>query len=192
MTQPNILVGRPMFLYMRESKSFFTLLRTPHLPPKYASFYVPLWFNKFDMKDFLSRVYNVSVLHVRSYVEQQPVTRDRNLGAGPQVGRGRLRRPTSKKKMTVELEKPFVWPQEITDFEQWEKKHHDLATKEGNDDLRIDNSRGNLPLKRERRIIAEQAKALLNGEAKWRPSWQTLPVDHHLLQRKDSSVHFGP
>lgn len=169
-----------------------SLLRTPHLPPKYASFYVPLWFNKFDMKDFLSRVYNVSVLHVRSYVEQQPVSREMSLGSGPEGGRGRLKRPTSKKKMTVELEKPFVWPEEVTDFEAWEKKHHDMATKESYDDLKIDSSQGRLPLKRERRIIAEQAKALLNGEAKWRPSWQAMPIDDHLLQGKDSSAHFGP
>jgi large subunit ribosomal protein L23 len=93
-------VNRPEFV--------ITLIRTPFLPPRYASFYVPLNFNKLDMRDYMQRVYNVEVLHVRSYVEQQKVTRDRQDGA---PGYGPLRRPKSKKRMTIEMAEPFVWPE---------------------------------------------------------------------------------
>ena len=94
-----------------------TLIRTPHLPPKYASFWVPLWFNKLDMKDYLSRVYRVNVIHVRSYVQQQKIYREQVQSRGyGGVRPGRLLRPMAKKKMTVELEEPFVWPAEVTDY----------------------------------------------------------------------------
>lgn len=89
------------------------LIRTPFLPPRYASFYVPLNFNKLDMRDYMQRVYGVKVLSVRSYVEQQKVTRQRPLG---RLGLGPLRRPKSKKKMTIEMADPFVWPEEPKDF----------------------------------------------------------------------------
>lgn len=144
------------------------------------------------MKDFLKRVYNVSVIHVRSYVEQQPVVRERALSSGPTPGRGRLKRPKSKKKMTVELEVPFIWPKETTDFSPWEKRNYELGNKEAKDTNLYEGSYGTVPQKRERRLIAEQARALLKGETKWRPSWQTLPMDNYLLPRKDSTAHFGP
>lgn len=65
------------------------------------------------MRDYLQRLYGVGVLRVRSYVEQQKVTRLRPLG---KFGYGRLRRPMSKKKMTVEMKEPFVWPEAPTDM----------------------------------------------------------------------------
>lgn len=89
------------------------LIRTPFLPPRYASFYVPLHFNKLDLRDYLRNVYGVNVLSVRSYVEQQKITRERPLA---KPGYGKLRRPQSKKRMTVEMRQPFVWPEEPKDF----------------------------------------------------------------------------
>ena len=93
-----------------------TLIRTPFLPPNYASFWVPLNFNKLDIKDYLKRAYNVDVLKVRSYVEQQNVTREMPRG---RQGYGALRRPMSKKRMTVEMTEPFVWPEPPTDHEAY-------------------------------------------------------------------------
>lgn len=90
-----------------------TLIRTPFLPPRYASFYVPLHFNKLDIRDYLQRAYGVKVLSVRSFVEQQKVTRMRKDG---KHGYGRLRRPQAKKKMTVEMTEPFVWPEPPKDM----------------------------------------------------------------------------
>lgn len=89
------------------------LVRTPFLPPRYASFHVPLSFNKLDMRDYLQRVYGVGVIGVRSYIEQQKVTRMRPLG---RWGYGKVRRPESKKRMTVEMKEPFVWPEAPKDM----------------------------------------------------------------------------
>jgi large subunit ribosomal protein L23 len=84
------------------------LIRTPHLPPRFAQFYVPLEFNKMDMRDYMKRAYGIKVLAVRSFVEQQKVTRERKFG---KPGYGPLRRPKSKKKMTIEMTQPFTWPE---------------------------------------------------------------------------------
>lgn len=89
------------------------LLRTPFLPPRFASFHVPLSFNKLDMRDYLQRLYGVDVLGVRSYIEQQKITRLRPMG---RWGYGKLRRPESKKRMTVEMKQPFVWPDAPADM----------------------------------------------------------------------------
>ncbi len=94
-----------------------TFIRTPHLAPKYASFWVPLWFNKLDFKNYLKNVYNVDVLHIRSYVQQQKVQREeRMVGGTMNQGQGRLYRPPARKKMTVELVDPFVYPEEEKDL----------------------------------------------------------------------------
>ena len=87
-------------------------MRTPWLPPRFASFYVPLNFTKLDIRDYLKRAYGVKILSVRSVVEQQRVTRRNRDG----FSFGRWRRPLSKKKMTVELVEPFVWPDPPEDF----------------------------------------------------------------------------
>lgn len=71
--------------------------------------------NKLDLRDYLERAYGVGVVSVRSYVQQQPITRitrdGRNFGA--------WRRPKSEKRMTVELREPFVWPEEPTDMSKY-------------------------------------------------------------------------
>ncbi|PGH26981.1 hypothetical protein AJ80_01365 [Polytolypa hystricis UAMH7299] len=95
-----------------------TLVRTPWLPPRFASFWVPLTFNKLDLKDYLKRVYDVDVLNIRSYVQQQIPTRILRNGKAY----GPWRRPQSLKRMTVELKDPFVWPAEPEDFTPWEKE----------------------------------------------------------------------
>lgn len=91
-----------------------TLLRTPFLPPDYASFIVPLNLNKLDLKDYLYHAYDVRVLSVRSYVQQQPVRQDRPGAIDPKPRR--WFRPRAIKKMTVHLEKGFVWPEEPKDY----------------------------------------------------------------------------
>jgi large subunit ribosomal protein L23 len=90
-------------------------MRTPHLPPKYAAFDVPLWFNKLDMKSFLKEAYNVETIHIRSTVIQGKVKR--RPGGNPK-SQGPLYREPSTKKMTVELVEPFTWPEEVTDFSE--------------------------------------------------------------------------
>ena len=65
----------------------------------------------------MNRVYGVGVVHVRSSVQIQPVYRVQVPVRGRRgVVPGSLKRPMSKKKMTVQLEEPFVWPEEVEDF----------------------------------------------------------------------------
>lgn len=60
------------------------------------------------MKDYLRSVYGVDVLHVRSAVFQARVQRRPTKS---KYTNGQLYRPSSTKKMTVELVDPFVWPE---------------------------------------------------------------------------------
>ncbi|KAG0634256.1 ribosomal protein L25/L23 [Tuber brumale] len=90
------------------------LVRTPHLPPNYAQFIVPLNINKLDLKDYLLHAYNVEVLSVRSFIQHQNVRRakDKDLYR-PKI---EWYRPRAIKKMTVELKEPFVYPPEPEDL----------------------------------------------------------------------------
>lgn len=60
------------------------------------------------MREYMKQLYNVDTLSIRSFVEQQKVTREYRDG---RFGHGPLRRPKSKKKMTIEMREPFVWPE---------------------------------------------------------------------------------
>jgi hypothetical protein len=90
-----------------------TFLRTPQLGPYYAKFEVPLWFNKLDTQSYLKNVYNVDVVHVRSHVTpSKKESRDPSKG-----GKGGAYRTPSQKFMTVQLEEPFEWPEEIKELD---------------------------------------------------------------------------
>jgi len=67
------------------------------------------------MRDYLQRLYNVGVVRIRSYIEQQPITRVTRDGRTL----GQWRRPKSEKRMTVELRDEFVWPQEPEDLKKY-------------------------------------------------------------------------
>ncbi|KAL5341585.1 ribosomal protein L23-domain-containing protein [Aspergillus crustosus] len=152
------------------------LIRTPFLPPRYASFYVPLSFNKLDMRDYLQRLYGVGVLSVRSYVEQQKVTR---LKTGGGYGQGPLRRPRSRKRMTVEMKEGFVWPEVPEDLSAWEKEQFYKAEKyqsQVQDSQKPD--AGMKPNTEERESLEAEAKKLLSGEKPWRPTWQALGLSY--------------
>ncbi|EER24996.1 hypothetical protein D8B26_007581 [Coccidioides posadasii str. Silveira] len=152
-----------------------TLIRTPFLPPRYASFWVPLSFNKLDMKDYLKRVYDVDVIKVRSYVEQQKVTRERPMG---KEGYGPLRRPMARKKMTVEMTEPFVWPEEPKDFSPWERDTYFEAKKMQEDYQEAHGPEAGMKApERQRELLAEQAKRLKQGRETWQPTWQTLGLN---------------
>ncbi|KAM5467518.1 mitochondrial 54S ribosomal protein YmL41 [Microsporum audouinii] len=169
-----------------------TLIRTPFLPPRYASFWVPLTFNKLDMKDYMKRVYNVDVIKVRSYVEQQKVTRE--LPRGRQ-GVGPMRRLMAKKKMTIEMTEPFVWPHEPEDFSPWERDTF-YEAKKLQEDFQAAHSE-DAPMKapaRKRELLAEQAKQVLKGEEQWQPTWQTLGLNSQrpILKRQTPKSKEAP
>lgn len=74
---------------------------------------MPLNLNKLDLKDYLYHVYGVEVLSVRSYIEQQKIRH-----AKPHQGQRHVEwyRPRAIKRMTVELAKPFIYPDEPSDL----------------------------------------------------------------------------
>ncbi|GAQ44253.1 hypothetical protein AtubIFM55763_011535 [Aspergillus tubingensis] len=153
------------------------LIRTPFLPPRYATFYVPLNFNKLDMRDYLQRLYGVGVVSVRSFVEQQKLTRLKSLG---RYGYGKIRRPQSKKKMTVEMKEAFVWPEAPKDMAPWEKDQFFKAQKyqeEIQDKQKPD--AGMKADEKEREVYKEDAKKLLEGAKPWRPTWRALGLGHY-------------
>jgi large subunit ribosomal protein L23 len=82
-------------------------------PPTFATFKVPLTFNKFDLRDYLLHAYKTPVLAVRSQLRQQSVRRSKI--------HGRIYRPPPIKTMTVQLKQPFVWPRVPTDITPWKK-----------------------------------------------------------------------
>ncbi|KAF2422376.1 hypothetical protein EJ08DRAFT_682694 [Tothia fuscella] len=155
-----------------------TFLRTPFLPATYAKFQVPLSFSKLDIRDYLFHAYNVRVLRVRSFVEQQKmVTGQRNQKS----------RPKAIKRMTVEMDKPFVWPEEPEEWDDWDKKTHDAANEHSDTaNYKSTVSATTMASKKPagRESIAKQAKRLLEGKEKWKPTWEALGKegetdDHH-------------
>lgn len=92
------------------------MIRTTHLPPNFVQFIVPLNINKLDLKDYLYHAYGVQCLSVRSYVEQQKIAQSKR-----HLGERHLEwyRPRATKRMTVELDEPFIYPEAPTDFEPY-------------------------------------------------------------------------
>jgi large subunit ribosomal protein L23 len=142
-----------------------TLLRTPNLPPTFASFLVPLKLNKLDLRDYLWNCYGIPVSSVRSYIQLQKIEQGKP-GARRPTPR-KWTRPKSIKKMTVEMDSPFVWP-EVPDLEKWDKETHDAAQKEQEEQQKQFMPRARQEPTKERASMAEQARALLQGNDTWR------------------------
>ncbi|KAF7870037.1 hypothetical protein EAF04_004821 [Stromatinia cepivora] len=148
-----------------------TLLRTPNLPPSFASFIVPLNLNKLDMRDYLWNAYGIEVRAVRSYIQAQKLKEGK---PGQKIPTPRKWfRPRSIKRMMVEMERPFVWPEEPKDFSAWDKEglkkrqeHEEELQAEQYPDAKQKPSK-------ERLSIAEQARKILQGKEKWAPTRDT-------------------
>ncbi|KAI0489500.1 hypothetical protein F4859DRAFT_501284 [Xylaria cf. heliscus] len=93
------------------SHAIMFLAPRPNQLPTFATFKVPLTFNKFDIRDYLFHVYNTPVLAVRSQVRQRREFK-RHVG-------GRRFIPPPIKTMTVQLTQPFKWPSMPTDITPW-------------------------------------------------------------------------
>jgi large subunit ribosomal protein L23 len=108
-TRPNPLAQIFHHLLTNHPRPNFTItfVRTPSLPPTWATFITPLSLNKLDIRDYLWHAYGVHSLRVRSYVVQRPVQR---------TSTRRMFRGRGYKRMTVEMDKPFVWPDEPEDY----------------------------------------------------------------------------
>ncbi|TKA62319.1 hypothetical protein B0A49_07583 [Cryomyces minteri] len=162
-----------------------TLLRTPRLPPRYATFIVPLNLNKLDIRDYLYNVYGITALSVRSYVQQQKVRHDRPDAILPRPRK--WFRPRAIKKMTVEMEKPFVWPEEPEDFSLyvedsehkknglgWDKETFDAARKASRAENELMQPDADQKPSADRETIAAQAQLLLTGKEVWKPKWEDV------------------
>ncbi|KAI1302283.1 hypothetical protein F5Y03DRAFT_362309 [Xylaria venustula] len=139
----------------------------PNHPPTFATFKVPLTFNKFDIRDYLLHAYRTPVVAVRSQLRQQRIRRSKI--------HGRVYRPPPIKTMTVQLSQPFVWPRVPTDVTPWKK----VATARANAKMKKDyvtqavlRKKGVMPLRDEqkdslrRRNLREEAKRILK-EGVW-------------------------
>ncbi|KAF2637095.1 hypothetical protein P280DRAFT_472612 [Massarina eburnea CBS 473.64] len=135
-------------------KFTIALVRTPNLSPYHARFLVPLNFSKYDLRDYLYHAYSIKTHNIRSFVKQMPV-RDTI-----QLPRHWFREQ-SKKYMTVEMEQPFVWPEDPKSWEPWGKDENDDRIKEA---MRMYGSRTMSDKRKEAEGIREQARAFLRGD----------------------------
>lgn len=129
---------------------------------------MPIRFTKFDLRDYLWNLYNVEVKRVRSYVKEQPLTqRDQHSRA--------WYRPQPLKIMTVELVKPFQWPEAPADLEPWSNElwsRRDDMMEKRNEELVNEQSfkvpmKSKQPLTKDRKELASLAKKMLAGDVKW-------------------------
>jgi len=103
---PNFMVGlKKVYL----PNFVVTLRRNPRLEPYHALFDVPLNFSKLDLKDYLWHLYSVKTLSIRSQVlagklRRKYKVKDQPARVGPVV------RTKQRKKMIVQLAKPFTYP----------------------------------------------------------------------------------
>ncbi|KAK4494193.1 hypothetical protein PRZ48_014491 [Zasmidium cellare] len=161
-------------LYLPAANITFLRGRDPH----HARFQVPLWFSKMDIRDYLWHCYGVETLSTRSYVKLTPV---RPLpGHTPR----RWHRKKSRKFMTVELARPFVWPAEPEDLSEWNADSVQMASKEQSKFQDAQGTTKDTIVNEERRErMREQAKALLEGKTKWKPAAKTFGTEIYSRQR---------
>ena len=143
------------------------MLRRPDHPAHWATFQVPLRFNKFDIRDYLWNLYGVESTRVRSWVKHAALEREGS----------RTFRPPMTKIMTVEMTKPFAWPEEPEDKEPWHNKLYQERRK-GQDDkwqVQSEASRGKLrspaqegKMSKARKQLREHAEAFITGEKEWK------------------------
>lgn len=118
---PNFMVGlKKVYL----PNFVVTLRRNPRLEPYFAVFDVPLNFSKLDLMDYLWHLYGVKSLSIRSQVLPGKLRRkwkvkDQPVRVGPWV------RTTQRKKMIVQLAKPFRYPKMLDKGELREYKPHE-------------------------------------------------------------------
>lgn len=151
----------------RRPAHIVTFLAPKDKNPNFATFKVPLTFNKFDMRDYLLHAYRTPVVAVRSQLRQRP---PKNRG-----NNGRLYRPPPIKTMTVQLAQPFVWPSAPTDVKPWKQAN---VAKAGKQQKLVEKYKETMmtkaiaPLRDERpepearKNMREEAKRLLN-EGGW-------------------------
>lgn len=166
-------------------------LRKDHLPPNEACFQVPLRWTKFDLRDYLWNLYNVEVKKVRSYVKEMPLAR--RPGAAQA-----WYRPQSKKIMTVELSKPFQWPEVPADLEPWNKELFDQREEKMDEQRKMQKDRHDMslpmksrePLTESRKELSKLAKQMLSGEVEWSNNVTLDPKWDKILEQASGKAGF--
>ncbi|KAI5868511.1 hypothetical protein GGS23DRAFT_34196 [Durotheca rogersii] len=162
-TKPPFKIGTKQVFLPRH---VVALLRSrENEPPHFATFKVPLTFNKLDLRDYLLHVYNVPVTAVRSQLRLQRPRKS--------TTRRRLVIPRPIKTMTVELTRPFVWPERPTDVTAWNTPHMERQIREMEKNRRMQDhatKTGRIPLHAEEgddidrtRLRADAARVLKSG-----------------------------
>lgn len=78
--------------------------------------------------------------------------------------------------MTVQLVKPFIWPEEPEDFKEWDKDNMKASEEEMADFQEAQGSMRDTNVSEDRRVrMREQAKMLLEGKAKWKAGMLSTP-----------------
>lgn len=90
-----------------------TLRRNERLEPYHAVFDVPLNFSKLDLRDYLWHLYRVKTISIRSSILPGVLKRKFKLPDMPRRV-GPMRRTRARKKMIVQLAKPFRYPRKLT------------------------------------------------------------------------------
>ena len=97
------------------------LKRNPPLEPYHAVFEVPLNLGKLDLRDYLWNLYGVKSLSIRSSILPGVLKRKYTKGRSrPRFGP--MIRTKARKKMIVQLAKPFLYPRQLNDEELKEYK----------------------------------------------------------------------
>ncbi|KFY13193.1 hypothetical protein V492_03417 [Pseudogymnoascus sp. VKM F-4246] len=178
--RPLRLGTKPVFL----PNFTITLTRNPpQTPATHASFIVPLNLNKLDLRDYLFNVYSVRVLGVRSYIQQQKVRQDKPGARRP--AQRKWYRPRAIKKMIVEMEQPFAWPEETSDLGAWDKVTYDAAKKEQKSDQEMMGPEAKKKPSLDRESIAEQAARLLEGKDAWKSKDEWEDIGEAMEVEKD-------
>ncbi|KAI2469410.1 hypothetical protein F4781DRAFT_431458 [Annulohypoxylon bovei var. microspora] len=155
-------------------KFAIALLRKGGQRPNFATFKVPLRFNKFDLRDFLLHAYNVAVLNVRSQLKSRPTKRKKN---------GHMIRPLPAKIMTVELRQPFVWPARPKDITPWKSPQEQRRTRQLKNQSRVQKliqKKNMISMRDERKpdkskmAIRKHAERLLKSGS-WKNDWELDP-----------------
>lgn len=164
-----------------------TMRRNKYLGPWYAQFYVPTNFSKLDFKDYLKQAYGVDVVGIQSYLTHAKVRRHRNESRSNQH-RGELTRMLPRKRMTVKLAKPFLWPTDPKTLKDpaFDKKEY-TSTVKGQKEIqkKYQDILGVRLDKKHRQAVAEQAKDMILNKARWAPTWSQIPENRKLLLGQD-------
>ena len=73
--------------------------------------------------------------------------------------------------MTVELERPFVWPERPEDYTEWNKEEVEMGERDQDEyGMQLSPTADTLVNKDRRKSLREQAQALLDGKEKWKPA----------------------